>query len=289
MDSESSPSAGFYNFLGWLELNKKRLLVGAGIAAVLAVIITAMIQHAAQKETRASHALSDVRTSFPPGPGLPPGAVASYAKVAQDYPGTKAAARALLYAGGAFFAENKFAEAQTQFERLLREYPESPWVGSATFGLASALAAQQKTNEAMAKFEEFRRRYPNDPSSDEVKLSLGRLYEGQNKNEEALKLYDEVTKANPYSGLGAEAGMRQMDLLQKYPHLAKTNPPPVSALPPAVAPIPTAKVATNNFATTMSNIVKRAATNLASQTVTNKAASNTAPLLLKPGAPGGKP
>lgn len=289
MDSDASPSVGFYNFLAWADLNKKRLLWGTGVLAVLALIITIVIQSSKRKELEANHALSELRLVHPPGKPLPPDAAAIYMKIAQDYAGTKAAARALVVGAGILFADGKYAEAQTQFERLLRQYPDSPWVSSAVLGVAAALEGQQKTNEATAKFEEFRRRFPNDPLSDEAKLSLARLYEGQNKNEEAFKLYEELTKANPYSGLGAEAGMRQVDLLQKYPHLAKTSAPPVAIFPPTVTSNPAVNMVTNKVMTTLSNIMQKAATNVASQTATNLAITNPAPLLLKPNAPASKP
>jgi len=235
MDAQQTqPSDSFYNFMAWLEVNKRKVMIWAAAALVVVLVAVAVISYQTQKERRASEALSNVRAPSSTAAGSVPatGAAEGYLRVAQDHAGTQAAARALLLAAGAKFQDSAYPDAQKIYEQLIRDYPESRWLPQAFFGVASSLDAQGKTAEATKQFEELRRRFPNDPVTDETKLALARLYETQNRPADAFKLYDELVKANQYSGLGSEAGMRQAELVEKHPELAKTNLPPVMSPTP---------------------------------------------------------
>jgi len=235
MDAQQqTQSDSFYHFLGWLEVNKRKVMIWA--VAILGVVIVAIavVTYQKQKEQRASEALSNVHTPAASMAAPAPGVADAYLKVAKEHAGTHAASRALLLAAATKFQEGNYADAQKLYEQFTRDYPESRWLPNAYFGVASTLDAQGKTADATKQFEQLRRQFPNDAVSDETKLALGRLYEAQNRPADAYKLYDELLKANPYSGLGSEAGLRQADLLEKHPELAKTNQPPpmMSTMPP---------------------------------------------------------
>ena len=243
MDSDVTQSTAFYNFLGWLEVNKKRLLVWGGVIAAIAALTAIYIYSQVQKEENASQALSEVRAG--PGPSAPPpqDVAAAYFKVAGDYPGTKAAERAWLQGAGSLFVAGKHADAQKQFEAFLKQSPNSPWVPQALFGVASSLDAQKMPAEALRAYEDLRKRFGSDPVMDQAKLALARLYETQNPKE-ALALYDDLLKANQYGGTGSEAGMRREDLLKNHPDLApKTNAPALT--PPMMSSSPSIKIGTN--------------------------------------------
>ena len=230
MDAQQTqPSDSFYNFVAWLEVNQRKVMIWAAAALVVVIVAIAVITYQAQKERRASEALSNVRAPSTAAAAPTAGSADAYLKVARDHAGTQAAGRALLLAASTKFQEGAYADAQKHYEQFVRDYPESRWLPQAYFGVASSLDAQGKGAEALAQFERLRRQFPNDAIADETKLAMGRLYEGQNKPAEAYKLYDELLKANPYSGLGSEAGLRQADLVQKHPELAKANlPPPIT-------------------------------------------------------------
>ena len=295
MQPEAAQSDAYIKFMGWVQANQKRLILGAIIALVAIAVISFVVYEQGQKEIRGSLALS--RVPVPVSPAMPtrPGTAEAFLKVAREHEGTKAGARALLQAGANLFTETKYADAQKTFEQFLKDYPGSEWVPQAQFGVASTLDAQGKFAEATAKFEEIRRRFANDPIIDEVKLALGRLLENQNKPAEAHKIYSELvqlTQSNPYSGIGSEAGVRKEDLEAKHPELAPTNVPPAltpQQLDPAMLtmltnrPAPTNRVITlSNAVRTASNAVTGAATNL-QKVITN------APLLLQPGTNTAKP
>jgi tetratricopeptide (TPR) repeat protein len=274
MQADAGRSDNYVRFLAWSQANQQRLILWGTIAALAIAAIIFFVYYQGQKEIRASQALSSVPVPLSPGQPVRPGTADAYLKVAREHNGTKAGARALLLGAATLFTDGKYIDAQKIFEQFLREYPESQWVAQAHYGIASSLDAQGKVAEATAKFEEIRRRFANDALIDEVKLALGRLYENQNKPEEAHKLYTELVQANPYTGIGSEAGVRKEDLEAKFPHLEATNAPILQ--PPQLTSL-TNRPATTNRTITITNVTPRTATNVGPA----KPGTNV-PLILKP-------
>ena len=247
MESEAPPSAAFYNFLGWLNANKKP--VGLAIVAVAAVVGLVFFRNwqKEQNEIAAAEALSNIRLPYNAGEIPPPGTDAAFLKVAGAYPKTSAGAHALLLAGSTFFAEGKYAEAQAQFEKFLGEHGDSPWASHANYGLATSLDAQNKTNDAIAKYEAFIKSYPVDPATDQARLGVARLYEQSGKEAQAVEIYDKMLKAamnnpNGYNQTVMEAQEHLKELYKKNPALAapkipafKTNTSTI-VVPPALPP-----------------------------------------------------
>ena len=287
MDSDATQSDSYLRFVTWVQANLKRLVIGTVIVLAAIAVIAFISYEQGQKEVRASHALANVPTPQSPTGPMPPGTAEAYLKVAKDHAGTRAGARALLQVGAAYFVEGKYAEAQATFEQFLKEYPGSEWIPQAHFGVASSLDAQGKTADAVAKFEEMRRRFANDATSDEVKLALARLFETQNKPADAYKLYSELVSANPYGGMGSEAGVRKEELERKFPDLAAANAPMPQPLMPLAGA--TSQPAATNRVIAITNMI-RTATNAAAQAATNvQSVITNAPLLLQPNTNAAKP
>ena len=73
MDAQQTqPSDGFYSFLAWLEANKRKVIIWSAAAVVLVIVAIAVISYQAQKERRASEALSNVRSPSTASAGAPP-------------------------------------------------------------------------------------------------------------------------------------------------------------------------------------------------------------------------
>ncbi|MBI5385544.1 MAG: tetratricopeptide repeat protein [Verrucomicrobia bacterium] len=262
MDSGTQKSEALYDFLGWLEVNKKRVAIGS--AAVLAVIgvIATMSWHRKEQELAASMALSAIRVPTHPSEPVPPDTADKLQKLAATYSGTAAGKRAELIRVSFLFAQGQYAEAQAGFEAFAKAHPESPWIPQAVYGVAVCLDAQSKTNEAIAKYDDFARRYASDPNADQARLHLGTLYEATGKPAQALEVYDKMVKAATAGGFspGAqEAQQRQHALLVKYPQLAPTNTPPVVTQRPPISVTPTGAppvVRTNAAAGTNVPVIK---------------------------------
>jgi tetratricopeptide (TPR) repeat protein len=224
----------------WFESNKKQAFYGAVGIVALGLIIWFMVWQKSEKQVAAGEALSNVAAGQIEGLPSHSGVVQAYLKVAADYPGSSAGARALLMAGGTFFTEGNYSEAQTQFERFMREYPGSPLRSDALLGIASCLDVQGKTDQAVNAYKDLIARHPNDVVVPQAKFNLAMVYEAQNKPELARDLYEQVERAAPFTSFGNEAGMRLEELIAKNPSLAPPPPAPIS-LPLTNAPVPLPK------------------------------------------------
>ncbi len=232
METEITPSARFYDFLAWTYANKKGLGLAVAIIAVGSFITTFMIWQNNQRELSANEALSTAqpgRSSARVADAVP---AEAYLKVANDFNGTSAGARALLMGAVTLFVEGNFSEAQTRFAKFQSDYPDSPLVPQAILGIAACLDAQGKGSDAATKFQEVISRYPKDHNVNQAKLALASIYENQNKPELAQRIYSELTQVTAYSSSSAEAGARLEELLLKHPNLAATNSPTATATKP---------------------------------------------------------
>ena len=223
------------SLMAWIEVNKKRLMIGGAIALVVIAVVSIVVQQQARKEVTASEALSDIRVPYTAGAAADPETANALFKMAQAHKGTRAAARALLISGSILFSERNYDEAQKRYNLLLQEYPGNPWAADGTFGIAVSLEAQGKSAEALAKYEDVRKRFASSTVINDTKLAIARLYEASNKAEDAFKLYEEVATAGANTTLGTEAKFRQEELLRLRPELAKLNapiPPPAPTFTP---------------------------------------------------------
>ena len=226
--------------LAWFEVNKNRLLACAGIMLALAFVGYAWNYARNQRELRSNEALLALNVSFNAPTNLPPASSADLLKVANDFPGTKAAERASFLAASALFTEGKFAEAQAKFEKFQTDFPGSRLNASSAIGTAVALESQGKTAEALTAYQNFSARYPASGVLTQAKFALARLTEQKNQFAEAYKLYEEIGKAGPFSTWVEQAAQRKDHLLMKHPELAKTNAPLAIKLPPPAGAPPSA-------------------------------------------------
>ncbi|HWQ90130.1 MAG TPA: tetratricopeptide repeat protein [Clostridia bacterium] len=232
MQSDVTHSATLWKLYAWADARKKQLLYGlVGLLAV-GLVVFYVVWQKGEKQAAANHALSDLQAKHMNMPSPGPDAAAAYFKLAADYPGSDAAARAELLGAGELFAQGNYAEAQTHFQKFTREHPQSPMAGQALLGIAASLDAQNKTNEAVTAYQQVIERRPNDPVTPQARFALGRIYEAQGKWDLARNAFEEVAKGDPFGSLGSEAGMRSEELLAKHPELKPapvvgTNAPPM--------------------------------------------------------------
>jgi TolA-binding protein len=230
MEDDVKRTADFYRLVAWFHARRKQLTrIGIAVAAVAAVA-GFMVWHKNYNETAASEALAKLK---PPLSGESPAASAAdpCIKVANDFPGTAAGARALLTAGGILFDVARFKDAQDTFDRFVREYPDSTLVNQAVLGVAASLEAQGKLAEATSRYEDFIRRHGTDVHAPEAKSALARLYVAQNKPDKAFQLYTELAQVGNQDSWSAEAGIQAGELLRKYPELGKPKMPESGPLP----------------------------------------------------------
>ncbi len=267
MDSETQKTDALYEFLAWLEVNKKRVAIGGGAVLVLAGLIATVVWYRGQAELKASEALSAIRVPANPSEPLPPDTLDNLQKFIAGHSGTAAAKRAELIRAGLLFTTGQYADAQGAFEKFIQQHAESPWISEAYYGSAVCLDALGKTNEAVAKYEDFARRFSTDPKIDQARFHLATLLESANRPADAVREYDRIVKATSYSPSQGEAQDRLRKLLVKYPHLAPTNAPsPSLTNAPLVTPALPKAAATGAVGVVKTNLA--AATNLLKLTPT---------------------
>jgi TolA-binding protein len=221
----------------WFDTYKRQLVIAVGLLAVVALVVWFIVWRQEQKQIDAGTALSQVTTSQLEGTSPKTEAAQAYLNVARQYPDSISGSRALLMAAGALFTENKYPEAQAQFERFTREYQGSPFMGEALLGVAACLDAEGKTEQAVNAYKDLVSRHSTEAFIPQAKFSLARLYESQNKPELARDLYQDVERTSPFTSLGNEAGVRMEELIAKNPKLAPAPAAPSLSTLTNLAPL----------------------------------------------------
>jgi tetratricopeptide (TPR) repeat protein len=238
MDSEATQLPLSTRLLTWIETNKKQTLWGALVVLAIGLVVGFIAWQKNEKEIAAEEALTAISVPYTSGVVNRGGDPEAYLKVANEYPTSTAAARALLLAAAEYFDEGKFDQAKSLFEKFRREHGDSPLSGNALLGSAACLEGMGKTADALTAYKDFAEHHPNDIAAPQARYALGNLYEAQNKPELALPLFEQIAMTQPQSSLGSEAGMRAEDIKIKYPKLAPPPTPPPGAAPMISIPAP---------------------------------------------------
>jgi predicted negative regulator of RcsB-dependent stress response len=231
MESDAAQLPLSHQAWAWFEANRKPALLAVGAVVLVGAMVSFYFYQQNEKEQAAAEALSAVAMPQMTGARGGQETASAYLKVTAEYPGTSAAARALLLGAGSWFTEGKYPEAKAQFDRFTREFSDSPFMGEALLGSAACLDALGKTNEALTAYNDLVRQHPGENVVSQARFALGRLYEAQNDPEKARSQFEEVARGNAYGSLGSEAGMRVEELNLKYPKLVPLTPPPAN-MPP---------------------------------------------------------
>ena len=242
METNAPQSAGLYDVLGWIDANKKRVALGVLVVAVVALGVGIFVWQRGQRAIQAEEALAGLKMPYSPLEAPAAGTGEALAKIAADYPGTPAAAKALLRAGTVYFGEGNFAKARASFDSYLREFGATAQVKDAVFGLAACLDAEGKSAEAIAKYKDFitNPAYAADAVGDMARFNLVRLYEQSNQPQLALEVLTKMigTPApnQPPSPAAQEAQAKIRAIYTKNPALMSAPAP--NAMRPGVQQTP---------------------------------------------------
>jgi len=214
MQPQDATAVYLFKLWPWIEANKKRIVIGAGITVVVIFIFSFISWKMNQREMEAGNALTQAVVSSAGTQQL----ADAYLKVAADHPSTIAGQRALLQGAAALFETGKYTDAQAQFQKFLDAHPDSAFSGQASLGVAASLDAQgDKSDLAVAAYQRAIAGLSDAEGTAIAKLAIARIFEAQGKMNEALALCAEVVRANPNAAIGSEASMRAMELRFKIP------------------------------------------------------------------------
>lgn len=232
MTPERTESDSWFELLTWLEVNKRRLIIGAVVVAVVSSGLSIYNYQRKQTEFAASDKLVRLGTGRDSRP-----TAGDYLKVAEEYPGTPAAERALIQAAGAYFTEGRHNDAKARFEQYLKDYPAGGMRGIASLGAAACLDEMNKLDEALAAYQGVVSGYGSDPVVHQAKLAMALVYLAKKQPAQAYKIYDELSRATPPTPLNSEARMLLDDLIKRYPELVPVKAAPsASTIQPTVVP-----------------------------------------------------
>jgi TolA-binding protein len=230
MEIQDAPAAYFFKLWPKIEANWIRIALGGGIIIVVAMLISFYSWQRDQKEITAGKALTQSMLSVPSIPRNPTASQLAelyskqadvYLKIAGDHQGTSAGQRALLQGAAMLFEAERYADAQTQFQKFLDAHPDGFFASQAALGVATSLDAQGKTDLAAGAYQRVINISSDLTVANAAKFALAQIDERQNKLSDARNLYEDIVRNNPNS----EAGQRAMELKMKLP-----------SAPPATAP-----------------------------------------------------
>lgn len=191
--------------LGWLGRNKNQLLAALLILAVLAIGFAWYSWQQTTREQEAATALIGLRGTMDKQGVYHLTPATEFVMLADNFRGTKAANRALLLAGAAFFREGKYPEARAQFERFLSENPRDELAIYARYGVAICAEAMGKLQEAAEILEAIVKAPDANPVQPRAKLALARIHRATGKTDQARGLYEELYRAEGASLIGYQA------------------------------------------------------------------------------------
>src|SRR6188508_2182381 len=109
------------NVLAWLEIHRGQLLLAFLLLIAASGAIFLWRQFSAKREAAGNAALLAIRQQPNQTDSAPK--ASEYLKVAEEHASSSAGLRARLLAAGAFFSENRYSEAQIEFEKVLAANP----------------------------------------------------------------------------------------------------------------------------------------------------------------------
>jgi len=226
MSSDVTETTGFYEFLAWFEVNRKRIYTIAGTVAAISLVVAFIIWQKNQKEIQAHAELLRIGLPMMTSEGERSPAASEYLKIAEKFSGTHAAQMALLKAAEICYSETRYGEALDQYKKFVASHGSSKIAPIAAMGIAACQESQNNIEDALKSYKDIITQYPDEPVASQSKLAIERIHIAKKQPAEALKLYDDLLKAKNRSIFTMEATTARDYLLLKNPEL---NPPPAVA------------------------------------------------------------
>ena len=166
-------------------------------------------------------------------------AIASYRRIADEFPDSAYAPGALFRLAHALRGRGDVAAAVAALDRLAEKYPKSDLAPRARFAAAHALGAAGKDEAAVVAWRTYLRDFPDHDGAEEGLWQLGVLLLRLDRRTEALAGFDELLRRFPKGARRADALLWRGELLRE----ADDPAPAEAALRAALAANPREEVA----------------------------------------------
>lgn len=221
--SQELPATGAEKFLE----DNARKLVWLFIIVVVAIIGFAWIKHQNKlKAEEAAEAFTSAKT------------VEDCDLVISRYPGSNAAANALLLKADLLWDQNKKTTAIEALKEFTTKNASHPMAVFALLGLGTKLDAMGESKEAQSVFERILNEFASSEAAPLAQVRLGDLLWAQGKSDEARKTYEDLAVKFPdlpeYQGISKN----RLDWIAAALPTKEVDPPPA----PKVEPKPAAAV-----------------------------------------------
>ncbi len=112
--------------------------------------------------------------------------------VVREYPGTEAAAQALLKVGEQQYINAKYADAASTYKRFVEQFPRHGFIQSALLGLASAQEATGEFAQAKGQYDQLAQTYASGYAAIPARIGSARCAEALGQIKEARQAYEEL-------------------------------------------------------------------------------------------------
>ncbi|MCB1279080.1 tetratricopeptide repeat protein [Prosthecobacter sp.] len=224
--SQEIPATGMEKFLE----DNFRKLVWLFIIAVAAIIAFGLIRHQTTlKANEAAEAFTGAKT------------IEDCDLVISRYPGTNAAANALLLKADLLWDQNKKTSAVDVLKEFTSKNAGHPLAVQALLGLGSKLDAMGDKKEAQAIFERIVNEFASSEAAPLAQVRLGDLLWAAGKTDEAKKAYDDLTVKFPDLPEYQSISRTRLDWIAASLPTKEVDPPPapkVEVKPEGAAAMP---------------------------------------------------
>lgn len=205
------------------EKNRK-LIIGAAVAIVAAVVGAGLWYYNAQNEKASSEALF-AEAKNPE----------SWREVIAKYPRSISAANAYFLLAESQREQGNIDESNKTYQQFLSNFPQHSLVGGARLGLAENLALQGKVDQALESFRQIQGDQTSGYAASFAGLMEGQALIRQGKVAEARKIFLNTAQSDPSSPAGRLSGALGNQLTALLPPEVKPTTPAAPATPVASA------------------------------------------------------
>ncbi len=182
----------------WLRKNLNQVLMVAGGAVVVAIVVFFVFSSRARRDQKAADLFGKATMEFQTGNASQ--AITDLHTVMERYGGTKSAGPAAFYLATAYFYAKDYTTAKTTFERFIEEYSEDRLsLASAQAGIAECDMQNGAFEAAGDNFIKAVSSKPDGLLAPQYLLSAGRAYLKADQREKARQAFQRVLDEYPDS------------------------------------------------------------------------------------------
>lgn len=221
--SQEVPSTGVEKFV---EENFRKLvwLLVAGVAALCAY---GFIRHQnTLKANEAAEAFTAAKT------------IEDCDLVIARYPGSNAAANALLLKADLLWDQNKKTSSADALRLFTTQHADHPLAVHALLGLGTKLDAMGERKEARAVFERIVREFSASEAAPLAQIRLGDILWAEGKQDEARKTYEELTVKFPDMPEYQNVSQERLEWIAASLPTKEVDPPPAPKIEPKPGAVP---------------------------------------------------